>query len=45
MNIKNENYAGFQTWSKQVASWRCITPILSIVIEKWVAKMLMGEGF
>lgn len=34
MNIKNENYAGFQTWSKQVASWRCITPILSIDIER-----------
>ncbi|MBC1281342.1 hypothetical protein GNF10_36845 [Nostoc sp. UCD121] len=34
MNIKNENYGGFQTWSKQVASWRCIPPIVSIDIEQ-----------
>lgn len=34
MNINIENSAGFQTWSKQVASWRYTTPILSIDIER-----------
>jgi hypothetical protein len=34
MNIKSENYADFKTWSKQVVSWRCIPPIVSIDIEQ-----------
>ncbi|MEH2037069.1 hypothetical protein [Nostoc sp.] len=34
MNINNENYDGFENWSKQVASWQCIPPIVSIDIDR-----------
>ncbi|MBN3959266.1 hypothetical protein [Nostoc sp. NMS8] len=34
MNIKSENPAGFKNWSKQVACWQCIPPIISIDIDR-----------
>jgi hypothetical protein len=33
MDIKRENYTGFKNWSKLVASWPCIPPIVSIGID------------
>ncbi|BAT57032.1 hypothetical protein NOS3756_60440 (plasmid) [Nostoc sp. NIES-3756] len=34
MDIKSENYTGFKNWSKQVASWPCVSPIVSIDIDQ-----------
>lgn len=34
MNINSENHAGFKNWSKLVESWPCISPIISIDIDR-----------